>query len=312
MQDINKKNYKKPVTCTNCAKIGHYFKHCNEPIISIGIIIIKIEDTIQNLVINNRKITKELLLDNLKNNIFNILINKRFINKSFINLFQDKIKFLLIRRKHTFNFVSFINGKYNPDDMPEVCNIFKFMTKKEIQKIKTLEFDALWNDVWNCFGIDTNHYNYVTSKTKYQELKDKSKFNLDFFINNIESEFTAPEWGIPKGKRNLMESDEECAIREVFEETGLGSKSYELIETIKPVVENILKINGISYKYKYFVGLHKEGTTLNEEEILNNGEIGDIGWFTINEINNLIRPYYKQRINILQKLYYFIVDKLIN
>lgn len=302
----------KLICCSNCAKIGHYYKNCNEPIISLGIIIVKIDDEIKKLFINGNYPSKMALLKTLENGNFNVLTNKQFINKSIINLFQDKIKFLLIRRKHTFNYITFVNGKYEYDDMPQLAMMFKYMTNEEILKIKTKEFDVLWSDVWSRFNIDQTHHNYEISKMKWNQLKKQSKFNLQFFTDNIKSEYDYPEWGIPKGKRNSYESDEECATREVYEETGLKNTEYNLISNINSITENILKFNGIAYKYKYYIGIYENGNLMNENEMENNGEIGDIGWFSINEINQLIRPYYKQRIKILQKLYYFIIDKLIN
>ena len=34
-----KKNRKPPVYCGNCGKCGHIYRECNEPIISVGIIL---------------------------------------------------------------------------------------------------------------------------------------------------------------------------------------------------------------------------------------------------------------------------------
>ena len=44
--------------------------------------------------------------------------------------------------------------------------------------------------------------------------------------------YKTPEWGFPKGRRNLYEKDLNCALREFSEETGYSSKSINLIESL--------------------------------------------------------------------------------
>ena len=39
-----------------------------------------------------------------------------------------------------------------------------------------------------------------------------------------------------------------------------------------------------------------------------NNEIGDIGWFTWEECTNLIRPYYKTKIELINKIFLLIVN----
>ena len=48
-----------------------------------------------------------------------------------------------------------------------------------------------------------------------------------------------PEWGFPKGRRNLKERDRECAVREFSEETGLTAEDYIIQEKILHSVKNI-------------------------------------------------------------------------
>jgi 8-oxo-dGTP pyrophosphatase MutT (NUDIX family) len=84
------------------------------------------------------------------------------------------------------------------------------------------------------------------------------------------------DWGIPKGKINLGETHEECAVREVFEETG-----------VRIGLEDKLGECYVSYK-------HKEKTVIAflAKQICGNeprcdgpeSEVEDVRWFGINEL----------------------------
>ena len=79
---------KKNTFCVNCGKYGHITKECFEPITSYGIILFH------------------------RNNDKNEIINKSFNIKTNTNKNQ-KIKYLLIRRKDSHNYVEFLIGKYD-------------------------------------------------------------------------------------------------------------------------------------------------------------------------------------------------------
>ena len=78
--------------CSNCGKYGHINKK-NEPIISIGMIIIKMDDNIKKSFFNNILDRKEEIND------FNY---KRINNLNKIKNYKNKIKFLLIEKKTFF------------------------------------------------------------------------------------------------------------------------------------------------------------------------------------------------------------------
>ena len=96
--------------CTNCGKLGHNHKKCKEPITRIGIICLKIENKeIKNKLITNFSLGNELNCLNFKYNTLNIIKNN-----------FDKIKFLLIRRKHSLGYLEFIRGKYKTEDIDKI------------------------------------------------------------------------------------------------------------------------------------------------------------------------------------------------
>jgi 8-oxo-dGTP pyrophosphatase MutT (NUDIX family) len=83
-------------------------------------------------------------------------------------------------------------------------------------------------------------------------------------------------WGPPKGTIQDDETYEECAIREVFEETGIKLDSSQFIGYT--VVKN---------KALYYTTEIKEYDISPQNHIKDNDANG-IGWFNINCLNELI------------------------
>jgi len=118
----------------NCGKYGHNFKTCKEPIISCGIICF-------NISLPNYKIDKFLFNKFLNIEDFNYQ-NIHYIDK--INFHNNKIKFLLIQRKHSFSYIEFLRGLYKETDEPKIKSLFNLMSKSEVQLIKDNDFQTLW------------------------------------------------------------------------------------------------------------------------------------------------------------------------
>lgn len=273
--------------CLNCGKSGHHTKSCNDPITSCGIICFKI---------NNLKLNKiEKFLFNKYINIEDYnYYNINYINK--IDFHRTDIKFLMVQRKHSLSYIEFLRGRYNEHDLEKIKDIFELMSKKEVAEIKLNDFETLWNNLWK-----------ETAKSK-SFLKEMStsihKFNIlkkNKIIDNFESKFENPEWEFPKGRRNKFENNNNCANREFIEETNLSN--YIQFDRINPVEEVFRGTNNIKYKNIYYFGSSEE------EELsysFDNYEIGNIGWFTLDEVLLLLRPYNKTKLNLVNQIYFFL------
>lgn len=87
------------------------------------------------------------------------------------------------------------------------------------------------------------------------------------------------EWGIPKGKMNPGETFEDCAIREVFEETG-----------IKISLEEKLGDYGVSYKNKDKTVIVYFAKQICESSPRCDGldsEVFDVGWFKLSNLPSI-------------------------
>ena len=71
------------------------------------------------------------------------------------------------------------------------------------------------------------------------------RFLFLFGINS--SNYLYNEWEIPKGRRNLNETNRECAVREFQEETNILPDDYELYDNILPLEEEYKGSNNIIY-----------------------------------------------------------------
>lgn len=292
-------------TCTNCGKYNHDYKDCKEPITSWGIILVNLSE-IEN---NKNIIHKDI---NLKKHIYNI--NMQNINDlNNLGHLMNNIKFLLIQRKHSICFRDFIRGKYKIDNIEQINSLFQYMHKDEIELIKTKSFDELWNEIWN---NDIERINYIKkdfiyAKDKFNELKNNNnlELKLDFYIENIKPLFSFLEWGYPKGRRDKNENELECALREFREETNIDITKIKIITEIQPIEENLIGTNGIAYRHIYYIAEVYENIELKNS---NNNEVGNLNFFCYNEAQTLLRDYHIEKKNILQNIFMYYLEILLD
>ena len=89
------------------------------------------------------------------------------------------------------------------------------MTKKERDKIQNNNFDDVWNELWMNKNTKQYRNEYDTSK-KFNLLKngikiDGLELNFKTLNESIPLYWDSPEWGFPKGRRNMKEKDKDCA-----------------------------------------------------------------------------------------------------
>jgi len=231
-------------------------------------------------------------------------------NLSKIDYYKDKIKFLLIQRKHSFSYVEFIRGKYNENNIEEIKNLLNLMNKEEIDKILNNDLNFLWTDLWNKTSKHKNYQKeFEISQEKFINLKNK--YNLVDLIN-LDKLYDTPEWGFPKGRRDKNEKNIECAIREFEEETGITPNKFVILNRLNTVEECVIGTYQTLYKLIYYLALANEENelTLNNEH--QKYEIGDMKWLTFEEIIPKIRPYFKEKIMIIHKIYFLMINLIEN
>jgi len=268
------------IYCNNCGRIGHQYHQCKLPITSYGII------------------------------AFKMMPNK-------------ELKYLLIRRKDSLGYVDFIRGKYTYNNMQHILNMLKEMTLDEKQRLCDDEFKNLWNNMWGV-NSKTGGFQRMEEKSsaeKLHQLKGGVKIlnkstntysvvTLKDLIDQTNTCWKEPEWGFPKGRRNHLELDIECALREWEEETGYDRCNIDLIQNLSPFEETFTGSNYKSYKHKYYIALFTDNNIELENEGRNKfdkTEVGKLEWKTYEQSKAIIRPYNVEKLRILDT-----INKIIN
>jgi len=271
-----------PSHCSNCNKLGHFFRDCKEPVTSYGIIAYRVcqpASALEPAVLN------------------------QIDNTDTINGLDDKqIEVLLIQRRDTLGYVEFMRGKYVVSNVDYVMSLFNQMTISELERLEAYDFETLWNALWNNQISRQYRQEYETALVKYNSLVAGTEGKtLAWFIEHANREWVTPEWGFPKGRRGNRESEISCALREFTEETGLAETQCNLVKNLLPIEENFLGGNRIQYRHRYYLAYCKQTTEvcIDVSNTIMNREIGDIGWFTFDKAMSLIRPYNIEKRQIL-------------
>ena len=118
-------------------------------------------------------------------------------------------KILLIQKKYTLAFAHFIVGYYKTP--LNALQLLNQITKSEKELLMTEEISEL----------SVRYFDCKSNLSTYNELINYLGMPLNTYLTELKITRQDPDWEIPKGKKNLNESDFECAKREFKEETGV-------------------------------------------------------------------------------------------
>lgn len=264
------------ICCNNCGKAGHLLNQCKLPIMSIGVIAFRINHNAKN---------------------------------------EREVQYLMIMRKETLGYIEFVRGKYSLKNKYYIINLLKQMTTEEKNRIKKGDFNLLWSELW---GTNTKINKYekeeIMSRDKFNTLFKgvyvKNTFKNDFYnLNQLVDEcektqiqWTEPEWGFPKGRKNINELEYNCAIREFFEETGYTGKKLFTIENLLPFQETFIGSNYKLYRHKYYLMLMEYNDTLNTN-CFQRTEVSKMEWKNYKECMNSIRPYNIEKKRVITNIH---------
>ena len=249
--------------CNNCGKQGHQFHQCKIPITSHGIILFRSSP-------------------------------------------ENQLEYLMIRRKNSFGYIDFIRGKYMHNNYEHLKIMVDEMSVEEKESIKNNTFDALWNNMWGPTLSTQFKCEESSSHKKFDSLKqgieldDGNLLTLDILIDNSVTNWIETEWEFPKGRRNYMEKDIDCALREFEEETGISKNDITIIENVLPFEEIFIGSNHKSYKHRYFLAFTDKIT--DNLENYQKSEVSKIEWKTLEQCMESIRPYSLEKKKIIQNI----------
>lgn len=224
-------------------------------------------------------------------------------------IFNNKLQYLMIRRKDTLGFIDFMRGKYSIYNRQYILNMLNQMTVEEKNVLLLHDFDSLWKKIWGNEKLSCQYKSEeVSSSEKFNLLKSgiyingKREYSLEDLIyeSNKISNWSEAEWGFPKGRRNFQEKDFECALREFSEETGITDNKLINIQNILPFEEIFTGSNYKSYKHKYYVAFNKNNNI--GVDNFQKTEVSNMDWFDYSVCQTLIRPYNLEKKKILTKV----------
>lgn len=214
-----------------------------------------------------------------------------------INGVTSRPEVLLVHKRYTYAFADFIHGRYSrkKDFRQSVSNLLNKMTSDELLDVWSLNFDQMWYRVWlNVEQSET--YNKRRMEFQNNFLHDNGEL-LQSEIKRVQR-FGSLMWEAPKGRHNdVRESDINCAIREVYEETGIPKKEYKIIPNVTRTTDYIS--NGTRFKCKYYIAIMNSQQTKNrypfdlimgrnnDGQMMHLTEVSESKWFDIEDIRHL-------------------------
>jgi 8-oxo-dGTP pyrophosphatase MutT (NUDIX family) len=268
--------------CSNCSNTGHLSKNCPHPITSFGVILFRVKSDWNQA---------ESLVKGGITGMETTLSN---------------IEYLLIQRKDTIGFIEIMRGKYNVNNTDYIKQQLICMTEEEHDKILTVDFDQLWENLWGPPLEHSHTYKYEKeqAKLKMEQLRPILKSLIDEIQGSKE-----PEWGFPKGRRDFFESDYACAMRELWEETNISQTDIIPIRNMEPIEENFFGTNGVQYCHKYFFAYAPPGVgeesleKASENNKFIKREVRQICWFSYENAVEHIRPENPEKRQVLLRIH---------
>ena len=269
--------------CTNCSLTGHQSKQCPQPITSYGVIVFRIKGPWNQA---------DELVSGALTGLENVLSN---------------IEYLLIQRRDTIAFIELMRGKYRVIDKEYIQQLIGSMTKVEHTKLISQSFDHLWEGLWGP-PIEGSHA-YKNEKEQAKQKFESITEVLEECIKECQAPWTSTEWGFPKGRRDIGESEYACAMRELWEETNIYEKDIYPIRNMDPIREIFYGTNGVQYCHKYYIAYAPAG--IGEETIENAAltnehitrEVGQVKWFSLNDAIQHIRPENTEKRQLLLRIH---------
>lgn len=181
-------------------------------------------------VIRNTKLTK------LSINSYSVILH---------TMISGKIYYLVASVRDTIPFREFLKCVV-PDR--DIFNYINGMNKKEKERLLKEDFNSIIDDVF--VNKQGRMYNRLKMCNEQYKINIKKYTPL---LKNPNVGLEIPLHIFPKGRKDNNETNRECALRELEEETHIDIETVKLYD-IPPYEETYTGLDGMIYKTIYFVG----------------------------------------------------------
>lgn len=215
---------------------------------------------------------------------------------------KKRYEVCMIKKRYTYSYFDLLHSPIKRNDEDRIKKLLNNTTFEEKIILLKLNFKLAYDHIWDGKIFDRNLYH------KYEE-----QFNKEFIEPDNGVKFTnwiynakhiQLDWELPKGhKHSGSENPIDCAIRELYEETGLDRKFYRLI----PNCYRREKItdNNITYLSTYYAAIPRTNIHLklqltNKHQI---SEIKELAWVPTKKIDdkNIYKIVIRNQINYIKK-----------
>ncbi len=255
------------IQCANCRAFGHVSRVCPQPVSSFGIICFREGP-------------------------------------------EPEPEYLMVQRKDSLCYVEFMLGKYRVDNDAYLLALVSSMTSAEQERLSSgMSFEELWKDLWQVSSCGSYMKEYYDAHRKFHVLRAAG--TLGNLLREVRTRaehhppLDEPEWGFPKGRRNLTETDVACALREFTEETALQPSSIRLLRGVAPMEETFTGTNGVRYRHVYYLAALASGAapTLPQLSTSQKREIRQTAWWPYAEAQKRIGPQQVERRALLARVH---------
>jgi ADP-ribose pyrophosphatase YjhB (NUDIX family) len=176
----------------------------------------------------------------------------------------------LVKRKYGYGIIRALTVNFSDNTcFTEICNV----ERKALLYVCSMQ--EHWEHIYAKLWIDSM-WNKDTTSRNYRECMEKfinNRHIIQQHIKETKSIFPNGIWGFPKGKPEFNESDIDCALREVKEETMVEKVNIQTV----PVQKEIYK----DWHYAYFVASVDSESACNRQ--IDNPEISAVAWCTYDQ-----------------------------
>lgn len=219
---------------------------------------------------------------------------------------KGELRICLIQRRHTISYEAFIRGKY---DIDELKLHRERMTIHEKHAIQNNDWDVLYDNIMNNKQIhDTRPNSNLYSQRERQRAKHLyDSINIEKLFENTPETITEPTWEFPKGRKFLQETEQECALREFQEETGIPLEDVTIITNFHSPIwfeEVFCGINKRQYHNRYLLAYLKpdsKGPFIDKTNDSQMSEVQDSRYFTFDEAMAIIHPFHQEKQECLRQ-----------
>lgn len=218
---------------------------------------------------------------------------------------NNELEYLMIRRKDSFGYVDFVRGKFYTSCLFSLQTIVDELTLDEKNRIMRDDFTQEIAYVAKNKKIEESVISKWETLRKGIEVENK-EVSIQYLVENSSTKWKESEWGFPKGRRNFMEKDIECSLREFEEETGISRNKIHLFDNILPYEEVFTGSNLKSYKHKYYLAIIDNDDM--DMNTFQKSEVSKMEWKTYDQCIKVIRPYNLEKKHVLEKIHKSLQD----